>query len=124
VRLVVRPDFRERLFGRFPRPGRCLTRCWCKAGDPEDQHRFRHLWKPWPGGSSPKCPGGQVLIQPQTLTLPGYARGFATDICSRCHEGVMESRIRMQGGQKVCLACAGEEYYQLTGQGIGWGRDL
>jgi hypothetical protein len=36
----------------------------------------------------------------------------------------MEPRIRVQGGQKVCLACAGEEYQTLTGQGIGCSREI
>jgi hypothetical protein len=35
----------------------------------------------------------------------------------------MEPRVRLKNGQKVCLACAGEDYYQLTGQGLGWGRE-
>ena len=56
--------------------------------------------------------------------MPAFARILATEVCERCGEGVMESRIRVQAGQKVCLACAGEEYDILTGQGIGCSREI
>ena len=66
----------------------------------------------------------QFLIETCTIQMPAFARIVATEVCERCGEGVMESRIRVQAGQKVCLACAGEEYYQLTGQGIDCSRGL
>jgi formylmethanofuran dehydrogenase subunit E len=126
VRLVVRPDFRERLFARYPAAGPLFDQVVVqRRGTPEDQHRFRHLWEAVARRELTEVPlEEQVLIQPQTVTLPGYARMFASEICSICGEAVMEPRIRMQGGQKVCLACAGQEYYQLTGQGIGCGRQV
>ena len=66
----------------------------------------------------------QFLIKTCTIQLPAFARILATEVCERCGEGVMEFRIRVQAGQKVCLACAGEEYYLLTGQGISCSREI
>jgi formylmethanofuran dehydrogenase subunit E len=124
VRLIVRSDFRERLFARYPAAGPLFKKVVVeRQGTPEDQHRFQHLWEAVSRRELTEVPlSEQLLVQEKTIKLPAYARIFATEICSRCGEGVMEPRIRIQGGQKVCLACAGEEYYQLTGQGIGCGR--
>ncbi len=126
VRLVVRPDFRARMFERYPAAGPLFDKVVTqRQGTPEDQHRFRHLWEAVARRELSEVPlEEQVLIQPSTIKVPGYARIFTTEVCSRCGEGVMEPRIRMQGGQKVCLACAGEQYYQLTGQGIGCEREV
>ena len=49
--------------------------------------------------------------------MPAYARVLATEVCDRCGEGVMESRIRVQAGQKVCLACAGEDSISSPARG-------
>jgi len=125
VRLVVRPDFRERLFERYPAAGPLFDKVVTqRQGTPEDQHRFRHLWEAVARRELTEVPlEEQLLIQPRTITLPSYARIFATEICAVCGEGVMEPRIRLQNGRKVCLTCAGEDYLQLTGQGLGWGRE-
>jgi formylmethanofuran dehydrogenase subunit E len=126
VRLVVRPDFRERLFERYPAAGPLFDQVVTKRqGTPEDQHRFRHLWEAVARRELTEVAlEDQVLIQKKTITVPGFARMFATEICAGCGEGVMEPRVRLKNGQKVCLACAGEDYPQLTGQGIGWGREF
>ncbi len=126
VRLVVRPDFRERMFARYPAAGPLFDQVVVqRQGTPEDHHRFRHLWEAVARRELTEVPlEEQVLIQKKTVTLPGYARMFATEICSSCGEGVMEPRVRLKNGEKVCLACAGEDHYLLTGQGIGWGREI
>ena len=126
VRLVVRPDFRERMFARYPAAGPLFDKVVVqRQGTQEDHHRFRHLWEAVARRELTEVPlEEQVLIQKKTVTLPGYARMFATEICSSCGEGVMEPRVRLKNGEKVCLACAGEDHYLLTGQGIGWGREI
>jgi formylmethanofuran dehydrogenase subunit E len=104
VRLVVHPDFRQRLFARYPAAGPLFEKVMVqRQGTAEDHHR---------------------LVETCTIQMPALARILATEVCERCGEGVMESRIRVQAGQKVCLACAGEEYYTLTGQGISCSREI
>src|SRR4030042_1434729 len=124
VRLVVHPDFRERLFGRYPAAGPLFEKVLVqRQGTAEDQHRFHHLWEAVARRELEEVDlSEQFLIETLTIQMPALSRILATEVCTRCGAGVMESRIRVQAGQKVCLACAGEEYNILTGQGIGWRR--
>jgi len=126
VRLVVHPDSRERMFARYPAAGPLFEKVVVqRQGDPEERHRFHHLWEAVARRELEEVDlGEQFVIETLTIQMPAYARIFATEVCARCGEGVMEPRIRVQGGQKVCLACAGEEYYSLTGQGIGCNREI
>ena len=126
VRLVVHPDFRERMFARYPAAGPLFEKVVVqRQGTEEDHHRFHHLWEGIALRELEEVDlSEQFLIETLTIHMPAYARIFTTEVCDRCGEGVMEPRIRVQGGQKVCLACAGEEYYLLTGQGIGCSREI
>ncbi len=92
-------------------------------GTEEDRHRFQHLWQAVARRELLEVPlEDQFSITPLTVTLPPLARRFATITCSRCGEGVMEPKVRVKDGQMLCLACAGEEHYVLSGPGIGCGR--
>ena len=126
VRLVVHPDFREAMFGRYPAAGPLFEKVLVqRQGTAEDHHRFHHLWEGVARRELEEVDlAEQFLIETLTIQMPAYARILATEVCERCGEGVMESRIRVQAGQKVCLACAGEGYYMLTGQGIGCSREI
>ncbi|MGF7184220.1 formylmethanofuran dehydrogenase subunit E [Desulfitispora alkaliphila] len=44
------------------------------------------------------------------LEFPHKAKIFNTVTCAQCREGAMESKIRVVGGELVCLQCAGAEY--------------
>jgi len=126
VRLAVRPDFRERLFARYPAVGPLFQKVMVeRQGDAEDRHRFQHLWQAVSRRELIEVPlAEQMLVQTLSLKVPSAARLLPTAVCSRCGEGVMESRVRRQDGQTLCLACAGEAYYLLTAQGISpAGRD-
>jgi formylmethanofuran dehydrogenase subunit E len=124
VRLCVRADFRERLFARYPAVGPLFDKVVLKGeGTHEDHHRFQHLWQAVARRELLEVPlEEQCLIQTLTTALPPLARRFATVTCSRCGEGVMEPRVRIKEGQMVCLTCAGEEYFTLSGPGIGCER--
>jgi formylmethanofuran dehydrogenase subunit E len=124
VRLCVRADFREQMFARYPAAGPLFETVVLEGrGTEEDRHRFQHLWQAVARRELLEVPlEEQFLIQKLTITLPPLARRLATVTCALCGEGVMESRLRVKDGQMVCLACAGEEHYVLTGQGIGCGR--
>jgi formylmethanofuran dehydrogenase subunit E len=124
VRLCVRADFREQMFARYPAAGPLFEKVVLEGrGTEEDRHRFQHLWQAVARRELLEVPlEEQFLIQKLTITLPPLARRLATVTCALCGEGVMEPRLRVKDGQMVCLACAGEEHYVLTGQGIGCGR--
>jgi formylmethanofuran dehydrogenase subunit E len=124
VRLCVRADFREQMFARYPAVGPLFEKVVLQGqGTPEDQHRFQHLWQAVARRELQEVPlEEQFSIQQLNITLPPLARRFATVTCSRCGEGAMETRVRVQEGQMVCLTCANDEHYVLTGRGIGCGR--
>jgi formylmethanofuran dehydrogenase subunit E len=126
VRLVVHPDYRQRLFARYPAAGPLFEKVVVqRQGTHEDQHRFHHLWQAVARRELEEVDlSEQFLIETCTIQMPAFARILATEVCERCGEGVMESRVRVQAGQKVCLACAGEAYHILTGQGIGCSREI
>lgn len=124
VRLCVKADFREAMFARYPAVGPLYEKVVIQGqGDHEDRHRFQHLWQAVARRELQEVPlEDQFVIQTLTVTLPPLARRLATITCSRCGEGVMETKVRVQAGQMVCLACAGEERYVLNSQGIGCAR--
>jgi hypothetical protein len=35
----------------------------------------------------------------------------------------METRVRLRQGKPVCLPCAGEDYFLLTGRGMSLSRE-
>jgi formylmethanofuran dehydrogenase subunit E len=120
VRLAVRPDFRERLLARYPAVGPLFQKVLvARQGTAEDQHRFQHLWQAVARRELQEVPlAEQMLVQTLTIQAPAFARMLPTAVCSRCGEGVMETRVRRQDGQTLCLACAGEAFPTLTGGGI------
>jgi formylmethanofuran dehydrogenase subunit E len=52
------------------------------------------------------------------IEIPDYARIYASVKCSICGENIMEPRARVKEGKPICLACAGQPYFQLTGEGM------
>jgi formylmethanofuran dehydrogenase subunit E len=119
VRLLVRPDFRERMFARYPAAGPLFEKVMVQGeGSDEDRHRFTHLWEAMARRELDVPLEEQLQVQPLTVSLPPPGRSFQMVTCSRCGEGAAESRTRVKAGQPLCLACAGEEYYLLSSQGI------
>ena len=123
VRLCVKADFRETMFARYPAAGPLFEKVVIQGkGSYEDQHRFQHLWQAVARRELQEVPlEEQFVIQTLTMAPPPLARRFATLTCSQCGEGVMEPRVRLKGGLRLCLTCAGEEHYVLAGKGIGYG---
>jgi formylmethanofuran dehydrogenase subunit E len=52
------------------------------------------------------------------IELPGYAAIRKSIICEQCAESVMETRTVNKNGNKLCYACAEEDFARLTGNGI------
>jgi formylmethanofuran dehydrogenase subunit E len=88
-----------------------------KGGEAEGR-RLAALWKEL-SFQVLELPDEEVFdIRREAIEVPAYARIFASVKCSVCGESVMEPRVRMRGGEPVCLACSGQECYQLAGDGI------
>lgn len=119
VRLIVRPNYRERMMEKYPAAGPLFKKVVVdRQGTPEDHHRLEHLWQAIAKRELQVPLEEQLVVQPLTINLPEYARIFESVTCSICGEQVMETRIRLRHGNPICLACSGEDYFLLTGQGM------
>jgi len=119
VRLAVRPDFREGMFARYPVAGPLFEKVMVqRQATPEELHRFQHLWEAIARRELEVPLEEQFVVEKQTIRLPDTAREMETVVCSRCGEGVLAAKGRVQNGKNLCLACAGESYYLLSGRGI------
>ncbi|MBW1990795.1 MAG: TraR/DksA C4-type zinc finger protein [Deltaproteobacteria bacterium] len=124
VRLALRPDYTEQMLSRYPAAGPLFQKVIVdRQGSPEEIHRFQHLW-PAISKKELEVPlEEQFTIRRLSLTLPAYAPIFASQVCSVCGEAVMETRVRLRQGKPLCLTCAGEDYFILTGHGMTITRD-
>jgi len=118
VRVVVSMD-RESLAEREPEAMALFQKVIAeRKGNEEDSLKLRQLWRR-ASFNMLNVPDDELLkVQKVTCELPVYAGIFASVTCSQCGESVMEPRIRMKNGQPVCLPCSGQEYYELTGNGM------
>ncbi|RJR47665.1 MAG: hypothetical protein C4567_00860 [Deltaproteobacteria bacterium] len=119
VRLAVRADFREGMFARYPAVVPLFENVMVqKQATAEESHRFQHLWEAIARRELEVPLEEQFVVQTLTLQPPDTARNLATVVCGRCGEGVQAARARLQDGQHLCLACAGEGFYILSVRGI------
>jgi formylmethanofuran dehydrogenase subunit E len=110
VRLAVKPDYRERLFEKYPAAGPLFQKVVVqRQASHEDLHRFQHVWEGMAKRELAAPLEEQLTIKELTIVMPEYARIFASVICQCCGEAVMEPKARLKDGQPICLACAGEE---------------
>ncbi len=124
VRLAVQPDYRERLFAKYPAAGPLFEKVVVRReATPEDLHRFQHVWEGMAKRELAAPLEEQLSIRELTIVVPEYARIYSSVICQCCGEAVMEPKARLKDGRPICLACAGEEYGYLTGQGISCSRE-
>lgn len=122
VRLAVRPDYREQLFARYPMVAELFQKVVvARQGTAEEEHRLQHMWAALARRELATPLEEQFQISHLQVKVPAYSRIYDTLLCSRCGEGVMATRVVARNGQTLCLACAGESYYYLTGEGIGCG---
>jgi formylmethanofuran dehydrogenase subunit E len=123
VRLVVRPEYRDEMFARYPAAGPLFEKVVVQRNaTPEEEHHFHHIWPAMAHKELERPLEESLVVKEVSVKLPSYARIFPSVTCSQCGENVMEPRIRLVQGQPTCLPCAGAEYAELTGQGIGCGR--
>ncbi|NHI93055.1 MAG: formylmethanofuran dehydrogenase [Candidatus Lokiarchaeota archaeon] len=53
-----------------------------------------------------------IDVEKINMTFPDEAHIFQTIICESCGEGVMETRIRVKDGRKLCISCAEGKYWK------------
>lgn len=123
VRLVVRPTYRDEMLARYPAAGPLFQKVVVERNaTPEEEHHLHHIWPAMAHKELVRPLEESLEIKEVSIKPPPYARIFPSVVCARCGESVMEPRVRLVQGQPTCLTCAGLEYGELTGQGIGCGR--
>ena len=123
LRLIVRPEYQDEMFARYPAAGPLFEKVVVlRIATPEEEHHLHHIWPAIAHKELERPLEESLAVQEVSLKLPAYARIYPMVACSQCGEGVMEPRIRLIKGQPTCLTCAGADYAELTGQGIGCGR--
>ncbi len=123
LRLVVRPQYREEMLARYPAAGPLFQKVVVQRNaTPEEEHHLDHIWPAIAYKELERPLEDSLLVKEVSVKVPPYARIFPSVVCSQCGESVMEPRVRLVQGQPTCLTCAGAEYAELTGQGVGCGR--
>lgn len=89
-----------------------------RQGTPADQANLKKLWAEVSFLMLDTADDDVFNISRVKITVPAYARIFASVKCSVCGENIMEPRARLKDGAPVCLGCSGQDYYQLAGDGI------
>lgn len=119
VRLLVRPNYREQMFARYPSAEELFQKIVVqRQGSPEEQHRFEHMWEAIARRELQIPLEEQCLIQHVQIDVPEYARIYPSVLCSRCGEPFMATRAVGSSEQPLCRSCGQAPYFQLTGQGI------
>lgn len=89
-----------------------------REGTEADEARLKELWRELSFRMLEMEEKGLFDVERVRAQVPSYARIFGSATCSICGEQVIESRVRMKEGKPICLPCSGQEYYELTGNGI------
>ncbi len=89
-----------------------------RQDDPAATARMRQLWAELSFETVEKPEEELFAISEAPAEFPAYAPIFDSATCSVCGEQFMETRGRLLSGKPACLACAGCEYYAVTGRGI------
>jgi formylmethanofuran dehydrogenase subunit E len=124
IRLAVKANYFQEMLARYPVAGPLFQKIVTeRQGTPEEQHHFQHVWHSMSHKELAIPLEEQLTITRLTVQVPKYAPILASQVCSVCGESVMESRLRLRQGQPVCLTCAGEDYFLLTGHGMTISRE-
>jgi formylmethanofuran dehydrogenase subunit E len=118
VRVSAKPDGLA-LQKRYPEAQQLFAKVVKdRQGTEEESARLRHLWVET-SYKVLEIPDEELFtIVHCKIDVPSYARIFGSVICPECNESTMEPRARIKNGKEVCLACSGQPYYQLAGDGL------
>jgi formylmethanofuran dehydrogenase subunit E len=122
VRMSVRAD--RVMEERSPEANQLFEKVVVQRGGSEhDKKRLSELWTEL-SFRVLEVPDEEVFdIKRVAIDVPAYARIFESVKCSVCGENIMEPRARIKDGEAICISCAGQEYYQLAGDGISIKQD-
>ncbi len=109
VRIALTTD----LFKRTPEQEALMLRVFGGEANETERQTFWTAQQKKIGGFLADSAETHFRIEMIKPEAPEHARLFASLICEQCGEQVMEPRVRLRAGKKVCIPCA-ENY------GRGW----
>lgn len=124
VRVALKADYSEVFASRYPEAQTLFERIVVRRDEPTEKERNR-LMRLWAETSFAQLdlPEEEVFdVKRVNVDLPPFAPIYASATCSVCGEKVMETRVRIQDGEPVCMTCAGVEHHVLDGSGISTQR--
>jgi formylmethanofuran dehydrogenase subunit E len=101
IRVAGRPD----AWQRDPEHQALFAKLRSGQASEEERERFQELHEQLSHQVLALSPDDLFTVEKVDAEPPHRARIHASVPCGRCHEGVMETRVRRFGGQELCQPC-------------------
>jgi len=120
IRIALKPEFVESRRDVYSEAYELFDKIVVRReqASPEERERMMELFSEMSFKELEVPEEEMFKIERKRIEVPEYAPIFASVRCAICGEAVMETRARVKDGKFVCIECAGDEYYVLTGAGI------
>jgi formylmethanofuran dehydrogenase subunit E len=120
IRFALNPDYEDSSAENHPEANALFEKIVVmrEKPTPEESVRMMQLFKEAALEVLDVDPDELFRIERKTILLPEYAPIFASMRCSLCGENIMETRVRMRDSKPICIPCAGDEHYAMSGDGI------
>ena len=120
IRIALNPDYEESIAEKYPEVNTLFEKIVVRREEPtpEESVRMMQLFREAALKELDVADNELFRIERKTITLPEDAPIFASVKCSVCDENIMETRVRMRDGKPICISCAGDEHYAMSGDGI------
>ncbi len=119
IRMIVRPDYKQFQEEHFPEFTKLFQMVVTERnGDEQEKLRFKKAAAET-GIALLKIPTENIFkVEEVKAKLPKYAPIYGSVTCKDCRESMMSSRTVLLNGEQLCMTCAKEAYYELSGCGI------
>lgn len=119
VRISVKPDFRDRIFKRYPEAAKLLEKRARGVKLSEEEMKIMGDLFFKVAFDVLLMPIEEIMdIKKVSIEVPSFAPIFDSVICEKCGESVMESRARIKKGKILCLECGNHPVSYMDGHGI------
>lgn len=118
IRMAVKPETFE-ILNRNPENRELFRMVIEERGGTEDDKKRLMKWlREVAFDLLKKDPEELFTIRKVQEKVPEFAPIHESVICETCGEGVIVTRIVEKEGKKLCIPCAGAQYYEISGKGV------
>ncbi|MFO8020013.1 MAG: tRNA (N6-threonylcarbamoyladenosine(37)-N6)-methyltransferase TrmO [Promethearchaeia archaeon] len=119
IRLCVKKNFQEMLQENYPEYYQTFEKVIInREGNEEILARFKRLGRDISFSLIQYDVTDLFNIEQVQIDIPEYAPIHGSEVCSKCGERTMVSRIVKEDGNFYCLQCSNANYKELSGHGI------